>query len=194
MHALTWSVSLLKKLKSLPTKTSYSDNLLMFQTVRASKHVALLPRNIFVYDYKFGDPNQSMSWNKTVKNLAKLKNIYHEILKMSVKNLSKKRTKLLTANIKQMFYFICLIISLDDDIYTWQKKKQIETELNYVQQYALNNDIGKIINTGYLRMINSRSISLIMRINRIVLLTSQVGFLKLFKLQYKEGRNEKIRG
>jgi hypothetical protein len=61
MHALTLSLSLLRKMKPLPTKTSYTDNLLVFQSVLYSKSVALLPRDIFVYNYRFGDLNQSMS-------------------------------------------------------------------------------------------------------------------------------------
>jgi hypothetical protein len=61
MHALTWKVSLLKKIKPLPINTAYTDNLLMFRTILQSKKVALLPRDIFIYDYKFGDVNQSMS-------------------------------------------------------------------------------------------------------------------------------------
>jgi hypothetical protein len=57
----------------------------------------------------------------------------------------------------------------------------------------MKNRIGKIINTGYLRLINRRSIPFILQLNKLVMFTSQAGFLKLFKLQYKEGKHEKIR-
>jgi hypothetical protein len=111
----------------------------------------------------------------------------------NINDLSTKRTKSLTNIIKQMFYLICLIISLDNDIYKWQKQKQINHELSYIKQYIHDEDINKIINTGYLKIINRRSIPLIMKINKLVLLTSQVGFIKMFRLQYKESKNEKIR-
>jgi hypothetical protein len=192
MHALTWNLSLLKKIKPLPVKSPYTDQLLVFQTILHSKNVALLPYNIFIYNYKFGDENQSMSWNKTLKNLPKLKQVFHEMLNTSINNLSSKRTRLLVNGIKQLFYLIILIISLDADIYEWQKRKQINHELNLIKTYAKNDNININVKSGYLRIIHRRSISLIMRINKLVLLTTPVGFLKMFRLQYKHNKYEKI--
>ncbi|MDR0674747.1 MAG: glycosyltransferase family 2 protein [Mycoplasmataceae bacterium] len=193
MHAFTWSLSLLKKIQPLPIKIPYTDNLLVFRTILFSKNVVLLPNHIFVYNYNFGDVNQSMSWEKTVKNLPKLKHIYHAMFQSPISNLGYKRTKLLIASIKQMFYLIILIISLDNDIYDWQRKQQFNQELNFIEPYIKDKNITKKIKSGYLRIINRRSIPLVIRINKFVLLTSQVGFLKMFKMQYKENKYEKIR-
>lgn len=192
MHALTWNVSLLKKMRPLPVKKPYTDSLLVFQTILHSKNIALLPRNIFTYKYNFGDSNQSTSWNKIVKNLSSLKYVYHEMLHQLARNLSVKRTKSLINSVKQMLYLIILIISLDTSIYKWQRKKQINNELSFMQSYVKDKRLLKKIQSGYLHIINRRSIPFIMRLNKLILLTSQVGFIKMIKVQYKNSKYEEI--
>jgi hypothetical protein len=181
-------------MRPLPTKTSYTDNLLVFYSILASRQIALMPRHVFVYQYKFGYLDQSMLPNNMLSSLPKLINIFHQMLNFNDKDLTNKRIRSLINCIKQMFYLIMLIISLNKQIYHWQKKQQINAELTFLRKNCEmhNSYYNKLIKTGYLFFINKHTLPLIMKLNKLILITSQIGFLKLLKGQYKKYQREKV--
>ncbi|MDR3329755.1 MAG: glycosyltransferase [Mycoplasmataceae bacterium] len=189
VHAFTWNTSFLnKKIKPLPLKILFTDNILIFQTVMHSKTIAIMPSNIVLYEYKIGTKDQSMSWANMFKSVAKLKHILYYLLEFSINDFRGKRLQTLVGIVKSMLYLIVLVISNDEQLYFWQKQKQYQMVISHFKSIHYPWAIRLKLSSLYKLMMTNNSYPLIHVINKIAPRIAASGYLKQLKYTFKKSK------
>jgi hypothetical protein len=66
-HATIFNTKFLKSKLHIEENFRFSDNLLMYRSILYSDKIALLPKNLFLYEYHIGVPQQQTCLEQMVK-------------------------------------------------------------------------------------------------------------------------------
>ncbi|MDR2846870.1 MAG: glycosyltransferase [Mycoplasmataceae bacterium] len=113
-HSISIKKELFYALVDLPEKSTFMDTGLIFQLLLLSKGCVFLPKKLFLYIYRVGNPNQSIALRNFIKSKEHIFRLIKFITKFNINTgISDKRRRVLQAMLKRVIYLIVMIISVD---------------------------------------------------------------------------------
>jgi hypothetical protein len=191
-HAITLTKSLVANFYKLPEHIYYTDTYLILQCIIYAQNIALLPRRIILYEYHIGVTSQSVSVERFIKNFKQIQTVYHTLTNHALPNMmSRGRRRLILNSIKSFFYLIVTILSIDKNLFMWQRKLMINREMSYLKPIMDHKEFKQMSNSGFMFIIKYLPTSISVRLDQIVFKTLRIGFLGAIKHTKKTKKSKK---
>jgi glycosyltransferase involved in cell wall biosynthesis len=176
-HSMTFSVSLVKKIQSVPEKLFSVDTLFVYKALIHSDNIKYIDDDSFLYTYVIGQPNQSVEIKSMLKFIDHQQEILKTIYEQDINNITQEnKIKTLVKYVRYMIYWRLLLIS-KSDYKIKEKKELIDKEYETIKANYSSVIYNKYLNKGLLKHFKlSRTYTIF--IFKISIRLAKLGFIK----------------